>query len=517
MKPFLRILIVLSLALFISSSVCFGQVLGQQKRSAIPFSGQNTSPLQKNLKKYGFRLGLDWYQYAGHHHNDKAQNAFQYHIDTAVVRAGGEFPQRYIYAYDSAGNKVSVLSQTLRHDSWTNASLDTMTYDSAGNRLTDLVKVWNNDAWQNLSLTVSRYRENRRVQAEVNKVWKDDAWDYTDSSYYYYNANDNQVASFNAIWVDSLSSWVNRSFNIYAFDSLGYRQFSVFEQWYDSGWVNTQKVEFSYDSVYNLTEGLILNWGDTAWVNYYRENYLYDSLGSKIGYTGQDWDSTDSLWKNDLHYDYRYNAYNQLEVAIGKVWNDSIWQNFEKGEYTYARYGGIETYLHQQWFDGDTSWQNSSLSLYNYDTAGNAYQGKYLTWDTAQQAWIQNLSGLMQIYYNYGTQSAFYTGYQVNVVYNKPLSTGISQLQEPVLRFGCAPNPAQHTTKVLLDIKNAVFSRIEVYDITGRKMTTVFRGNLEKGNHSFQLNTDNYPAGLYFVSVRTGNTAKTIKLVVNNN
>lgn len=505
---------VLLWVILLTASFVFGQNKGQQKNARLPFKSSKANPFQKSLKKYGFRLGLDWYQYAGHHAGEKAKNAFQYHIDTAAVQAGGEFPKRYIYTYDSAGNTITALSQTLRQDIWTNTSLDTMTYDSAGNRLTDLVKVWNNDVLQNLSLTVSQYRENRKVQAQVNKVWKNNAWEYTDSSYYYYNASDNRVASFYAAWVDSLSSWVNRSFNIYAFDSLGYRQFSVFEQWFDSGWVNTQKVEFSYDSVYNLTQGLILNWGDTAWVNYYRENYFYDSIGSKIGYTGQDWDSVDSLWKNDLHYDYGYNAYNQLELAIGKVWNDSLWQNFEKGEYTYAYYGGIETYMHQQWFDGDTSWQNSALSIYNYDSAGNAYQGKYLTWDTVQQAWIQNLSGLMQIYYNYGTQSAFYTGYQVNVVYNKPLSTGVSQQQEPLRHFGCAPNPARHYTKVLLDIKEPVYSRVAVYDITGRKMTNIYQGILEKGNYSFQLNTDNYPAGLYIVSVRTGNAAKTIKLIV---
>lgn len=494
------------------SFFCYGQ-------ATVPVWAEKNESVQLNKLQIpsGFMAGLHPVVNQRFQKEEEALGDFTYHIDTAVVQAGGEFSKRYIYSYDTAGNATVVLSQTLREDVWTNSSLDTMTYDSVGNKLTDLVKVWNNGMWENLSLEIFRYIENRKVSSKVSKVWENNQWSFSDSSYYYYDINDNVAAAYSAVWVDSLSSWVNQYFNLYSYDSMGYRQFSVHEQWMDSTWVNTQKIIFFYDSVYNLTQGLILYWGDTSWVNYYRENYFYDSVKNKIAYTGQEWNIDDSIWINDLHYDYGYNIYNQLDFGIGKMWDDSIWQNFEKGEYTYNQYGGIETYLYQQWFDRDSIWQNSSMTLYSYDSVGNAYQGKFFTWDTIQQNWIQNQSGLMQIFYNYSTLSKFYTGYQVDVSYNKPLSTGIVQPKNTIQDFACIPNPSRNHTLISLDIKNKDDVGLVVYDITGRKVANIFRGVLEKGEHKFNLKTYTFRSGLYFVSVYYGNKRKTIKLIVENN
>ncbi len=499
-------------AILLAASFVFGQNQGQQKNIRFPFSGQNTAPFQKNLKKYDFRLGLDWYQYAGRHYNDKSQNAFQYHIDTAVVYSNYVNPQRHVYFYDSAGNKNVSLLEQLTNEKWEYLSKDSAVYDSVGNQLLLLSQAWENNAWVNTSRTVRHFAINHNVVDQVNENWQNDMWVPADSAHYIYDANGNCVAAYDAGWVDSTASWESKTFQIYSYDSVGNLKLMLYEKWYDTVWMDAQQVLYAYDSASNLIQSLIQYRGDTSWVDYYRETYKYDSVRQRTSYTGQFW--KDSLWVNDQNYSYSYNNFGQLETTIGRNWADSLWVNFEKGQYTYNIYGGTETYLYQQW-KNDSVWGNVSLSQYNYDSAGNAYLANFFSWDTINSLWLQSQDGLLQLFYNYGTTSIFYTGYQVKVTYNKPLSTGIrKQPEKPISRFGCMPNPAMNQTTLALEMEEKKAVIVNLYNLTGKKEAIIFRGVMDKGLHRFPLNIGQLPAGLYFVSVSAGSQIKTIKLIV---
>jgi hypothetical protein len=351
---------------------------------------------------------------------------------------------------------------------------------------------------------------NHNIVTKVGKVWSNNTWIYTDSSHYTYDYNGNKVASFHANRDDSV--WVNKSFNLYSYDSVGNLQLSLNEQWHDSLWMDNQRVTYTYDSASNLIVGLIQNWGDTSWVNLYQESYTYDSLRNRLSYTGEIWN--DSVWVNDQHYAYTYNTFSQLETGIGENWIDStsVWNNFEKGQYTYDNYGGIETYLYQQW-KSDTVWGNVSLSQYNYDSVGNAYLGNYYTWDSTGNL-SQYSDGVLQIFYNYSSDVAYFTGYQAIIKYNAPLPTGVGDVKDFVSQYRCAPNPAiDHSTIHLgLDARERV--SINLYSLTGKKLATIFQGELNKGTYRFAVSTAQLPSGIYLVALLSGNHTKTIKLVV---
>ncbi|MBN2379885.1 T9SS type A sorting domain-containing protein [candidate division WOR-3 bacterium] len=56
--------------------------------------------------------------------------------------------------------------------------------------------------------------------------------------------------------------------------------------------------------------------------------------------------------------------------------------------------------------------------------------------------------------------------------------------------------------------------RIDVWDVTGRKVKTLINGHLEAGTQSFPLSTSGLPKGPYFISLRTNNISKTVKTIV---
>jgi hypothetical protein len=54
-----------------------------------------------------------------------------------------------------------------------------------------------------------------------------------------------------------------------------------------------------------------------------------------------------------------------------------------------------------------------------------------------------------------------------------------------------------------------------VYDITGRKVASIFDGYLSSGSHTLTWSTGGYPSGIYFLYARCpGQTPATAKVTV---
>jgi hypothetical protein len=90
----------------------------------------------------------------------------------------------------------------------------------------------------------------------------------------------------------------------------------------------------------------------------------------------------------------------------------------------------------------------------------------------------------------------------------------------PQLRLGPAqPNPFASATVLRFALSSPQQVRMAVYDVTGRQVSTLADGTYEAGEHSVTWNAvdadGKRPAsGLYFLTVETGNTSVTRKLVL---
>jgi hypothetical protein len=77
------------------------------------------------------------------------------------------------------------------------------------------------------------------------------------------------------------------------------------------------------------------------------------------------------------------------------------------------------------------------------------------------------------------------------------------------LRLNIQPNPLQGSTTIELDLPSSGDVQVAIYDIQGRKVSTVFDGHKEAGYYSAVWNGDDMQgsavaSGVYFCRVRIG-------------
>ena len=77
------------------------------------------------------------------------------------------------------------------------------------------------------------------------------------------------------------------------------------------------------------------------------------------------------------------------------------------------------------------------------------------------------------------------------------------------------PNPFNSTAtiEVLINSSNKNTS-LYIVDITGKKVQTIFNGNMKMGRHLFHWNSNQNPSGIYFSILKINNSIKTKKLML---
>ncbi|MDP4191181.1 MAG: S8 family serine peptidase [Bacteroidota bacterium] len=76
------------------------------------------------------------------------------------------------------------------------------------------------------------------------------------------------------------------------------------------------------------------------------------------------------------------------------------------------------------------------------------------------------------------------------------------------------PNPFNPTTKISYSIPAESFVRLELYNVLGVKISTLFEGSREKGQYSFTLDGSSLASGIYFIRMSAGSFNNTIKIVL---
>ncbi len=66
------------------------------------------------------------------------------------------------------------------------------------------------------------------------------------------------------------------------------------------------------------------------------------------------------------------------------------------------------------------------------------------------------------------------------------------------------PNPFNQNTMISYEVSKSAHVTLNVYDVSGRLVTTLVDGNVSPGKHSVSLNATNLASGTYFVSMKAG-------------
>ncbi|ACF14528.1 Haemagluttinin repeat-containing protein [Chloroherpeton thalassium ATCC 35110] len=76
------------------------------------------------------------------------------------------------------------------------------------------------------------------------------------------------------------------------------------------------------------------------------------------------------------------------------------------------------------------------------------------------------------------------------------------------------PNPFNPITTIQFNLQKSARTVLEVYDILGRKITTLVNDNLDAGAHVVQWNAKGVASGVYFYRLRSGNYTAVKKMMV---
>ena len=77
-----------------------------------------------------------------------------------------------------------------------------------------------------------------------------------------------------------------------------------------------------------------------------------------------------------------------------------------------------------------------------------------------------------------------------------------------------APNPTRGRATLALRVDTAVPVRAELFDVRGRRVATVWDGELATGTHALPLDASTLPAGVYVVRVQAGAAVTTHRITV---
>jgi len=76
------------------------------------------------------------------------------------------------------------------------------------------------------------------------------------------------------------------------------------------------------------------------------------------------------------------------------------------------------------------------------------------------------------------------------------------------------PNPFNASTTISYSLPEQEDVRIDIYNILGRRVATLFDGEQQAGNHEIVWRADEYPSGVYFARLSAGTRSENIKMLL---
>ena len=179
-----------------------------------------------------------------------------------------------------------------------------------------------------------------------------------------------------------------------------------------------------------------------------------------------------------------------------------------------------------------TSWSSMSSGLTDDDVvalgvagtklfAGTTSKGVFVSTNDGA-SWTQASTGLTNLRVSAFaiSDSNLFAGTYAGV-WRQPLSEIIASVGSPSAirpkQFNLGqnyPNPFNPTTTISFDLPIRSFVSVKVFDIAGRKVSTIVSGELQAGSYSRQWNAANMASGVYFYRLQAGTYSVTKKLLL---
>ena len=78
------------------------------------------------------------------------------------------------------------------------------------------------------------------------------------------------------------------------------------------------------------------------------------------------------------------------------------------------------------------------------------------------------------------------------------------------------PNPFNPSTHISFDVQRNCHVTLKVYDVMGRRVSTLVNQQMEKGHHTVQFNGEGLSSGIYHYRIEMGDDSKTRTMSLSN-
>ncbi|MBK8984225.1 MAG: SBBP repeat-containing protein [Ignavibacteria bacterium] len=89
-----------------------------------------------------------------------------------------------------------------------------------------------------------------------------------------------------------------------------------------------------------------------------------------------------------------------------------------------------------------------------------------------------------------------------------------SEIPESFSLYQNYPNPFNPSTNIKFSIPKSIYVSLTVFDILGREIATLVNRHLQMGNYEADWNAGNYPGGIYFYTLSSGEFSETRKMTL---
>ncbi|HCD52425.1 MAG TPA: hypothetical protein DEQ34_08260, partial [Balneolaceae bacterium] len=76
------------------------------------------------------------------------------------------------------------------------------------------------------------------------------------------------------------------------------------------------------------------------------------------------------------------------------------------------------------------------------------------------------------------------------------------------------PNPFNPSTQISFDLPQSSFTRLTVYDMLGRKVSSLVNEKLVAGSYSYRWEASNYSSGFYIYRLEASGKVRTGKMLL---
>ncbi len=249
-------------------------------------------------------------------------------------------------------------------------------------------------------------------------------------------------------------------------------------------WMEEERATISWSGD-NLTQIVYESIIDDVWENTTRETVQYD--GSNPTYwLEEEWEWGTTQWIDFQQEDYTYSG-GYMTECLYQIYHEGAWNNEELTYYTWD--GGVPTGTLEKNWDG-TAWYDAYQSTYNYDEHNNIVE-------VYSDEWVDGRSWEPAIKLTYGYGAAVDDG-DVPVVET---------------RVSVYPNPFNPTTNIAFTLASDSHVTLDIYNIRGQKVETLFNGHKEMGAHTITWEAK-VSSGVYFAVMNTGGEQIVRKMVL---